>query len=106
MMKILLLLAISCLTMSFSPSNTAFAVTYLWQDAKGAHVYSCNRFCGKVKVKKTATGVFRVYSIPYSGDLKASSEKQAAMKACKEIEMGDSRKNTDAANRNGNACGR
>ena len=103
-MKILLLLIIGGLIVSFPAVNIANAVKFLWHDAKGAHVYGCNRFCGKVRVKKTSKGVFRIYSIPYSGDLKAVSEKQAAMKACREIEMGESEKTTDAANRDGYAC--
>ena len=103
-MKRLLLLVISCLVLSVLATNAALAVKFLWKDAKGAHVYGCNRFCGKVRVKKTSVDVFRVYSIPYSGDLKASSEKQAAMKACKEIEMGESGKSTDTDNRDNYAC--
>ena len=88
----------------FTFSGTSQAVTFLWKDGKGAHIYKCNRYCGKVRVKQTSKGEFRIYSIPYSGDIKAFSEKQAAMKACKEIDMGQSEQAGSSSNRAEYGC--
>lgn len=86
------------------PASGVLAVKFLWEDRKGAHIYGCNRYCGKVRVKMTDKGIFRVYSIPFSGDIKASSEKEAAMKACQEIDMGANQPKAPLSNKDEYGC--
>ena len=103
-MKRISVLATIVILLWLLTTSNLMAVKFLWKDEKGAHIYGCNGFCGKVKVKKTSRGVFRVYSIPFSGDIEAYYEKQAAMKACREIAMGNSEKQNPTVNQDEYGC--
>jgi hypothetical protein len=60
------------------------AVKYLSIGKDGSRFYKCDSSCGKVRVKKSGKNRYRVYSIPFSGELDAGSEEEAATAACKE----------------------
>lgn len=69
----------------------------------GTRYFVCEESCGRIRVKKIGRRLFRVFSIPYSGDMSARSEKEAAEKACGEREMTGAKRNPQQADRGG-AC--
>lgn len=60
------------------------AVTYLRKEQNGVRIFKCKRSYGDVKVFKLADEVYRVISIPFSGELRANSARAAAEAACGE----------------------
>lgn len=78
------LLGIALLVMLFITAETGnlLAVTFLRKDNDGTRYYRCSNSCGKIKVVRTATEVYRIFSIPFSGEVKARSFQEAAEQAC------------------------
>lgn len=97
-----LLLSISLLTASCPPA--ANAMKYIGSDKKGAKIYNCGFTCGNFKVIKIAKNTFRVYSIPFSGVMKANSFDEAARKACEAGGRKIEKMEEANPSRNGNGC--
>jgi hypothetical protein len=66
-------------------AQSVVAVQYRGLDEHGVRLYTCDWFCGNVRVKKIETGIYRVFSIHFSGDMRAASELTAARIACQEL---------------------
>ncbi len=64
----------------------------------------CQKFYGDVKIIRLSQNVYRVFSIPFSGELEAGSYKEAANAACKESAHPMKYKNNPAQNRNRGDC--
>lgn len=65
-------------------TDPVFAVKYHRRTDNGTYLYKCQGFCGSVRVNQLSKGVYRVISIPFSGEVKANSAKSAARYACRE----------------------
>lgn len=94
---VLLLLLITC----FATETPAVSSRGIGED--GTRYFVCEQSCGRVRIKKIDKQLFRVFSIGYSGNMAARSEKEAAEKACGERDMTGSKRNPAVANRGG-AC--
>ncbi len=62
----------------------AYAVKFIRKAESGIRIYKCKLYYGDVKVIALEKGIYRVFSIPFSGELEASSSMEAAKAACKE----------------------
>lgn len=76
----LFLMVLACLLIA----DSAWAVSYNRRTGDGTYLFKCQGFCGAVKVTQVAKGVYRVISIPFSGEVRAGSAKSAARFACQE----------------------
>ena len=65
-------------------TTPAYAVKYIGKKENGTYIFKCQGFCGDVRVIRLSKDTYRVLSIPFSGEVRASSPKSAAMYACKE----------------------
>lgn len=83
------------------PASQLQAVASRGIGEDGTRFFVCEMSCGRIRVKKIGKNRYRVFSIGYSGDLEAQSEKQAAEKACGERDMTGSKRSPDVANRGG-----
>lgn len=83
--------------------NSASAVSLRGMAEDGTRHFVCESACGRVRVKKIDKKRYRIFSIGYSGDLEATSEKQAARKACGELSMDGSKRSPPQPSRGG-AC--
>jgi hypothetical protein len=101
-LRLQIAVAVLLLTTTAIPANTK-AVSYRGIGDDGTRFFVCEHFCGKVRVKKIGKQLFRVYSIGYSGNIAAGSEKEAAEKACGERDMSGAKRNPAVADRGG-AC--
>ncbi|MCP4751811.1 MAG: hypothetical protein GY866_13030, partial [Proteobacteria bacterium] len=81
-----------------------WGVDYRWTDHTGTRIYSCDRFCGKVRVKEIERNIYMVYSINFTGKVGAKSAKEAARKACGELEISGSTIKTPKTSRGGSGC--
>ena len=92
------------LILTFTLAAPAYPVTFMGIDDKGARYFKCGFSCGKFKVIRKARNTYRIYSIYFSGEIKAGSFKEAAEFACRESD--DSmRKLTDPVpSRSGSNC--
>ncbi|MCG8333433.1 MAG: hypothetical protein MJE63_02885 [Proteobacteria bacterium] len=100
--KVLCTLIMLMLTMTLS--LPAYSVTFMGVDDKGARYFKCGFSCGKFKVIRKARNTYRIYSIYFSGEIKAGSFIEAAEFACKESD-GSMRKLTDPKpSRSGSNC--
>jgi len=93
----------SLLLMLLGAFNSASAVSLRGIAEDGTRHFVCESACGKVRVKKIDKNRYRIFSIGYSGDLEATSEKQAARKACSEVSMDGSKRSPPQPSRGG-AC--
>lgn len=100
--KVVLSLVILALSALFF-SAACYAVAFRSITEDGTRKFVCENSCGTVRVKKIDRNRYRVFSIGYSGDLVAGSEKEAAEKACGERDMTGAKRNPAAADRGG-AC--
>jgi hypothetical protein len=71
--------ALLCVNVS---AGELYALKYLRKDNDGTRYYQCSSSCGKIKVIRTANTVYRIFSIPFSGEVNANSFQEAAEKAC------------------------
>ncbi|MCP4756517.1 MAG: hypothetical protein GY866_37110, partial [Proteobacteria bacterium] len=51
----------------FIVEGSLWGVDYRWTDHTGTRIYSCDRFCGKVRVKEIERNIYMVYSINFTG---------------------------------------
>ncbi|MBT3225750.1 MAG: hypothetical protein HN590_09840 [Calditrichaeota bacterium] len=96
--------ALILISVLFWPQGVLFAVTYKSTAEDGTLHFVCDSSCGRVRVKKTDRNRYRVFSIGYSGDLVADSEKQAARKACGEMNITGSKRVSPKPSRGGSGC--
>jgi hypothetical protein len=89
--------------MLFGPLSSASAVSLRGMAEDGTRHFVCESACGRVRVKKIDKNRYRIFSIGYSGDLEATSAKQAARKACGELSMDGSKRSPPQPSRGG-AC--
>ncbi len=92
------------MTSFFWPQGSSFAVRYDGKADDGTLHFICETSCGRVRVKKIDSKLFRVFSIGYSGDLIADSEKQAARKACGELDISGSKRVSPKSTRGNSGC--
>jgi hypothetical protein len=64
-------------------SSPAYAVTQMGIDEKGARYFKCGFTCGKFKVIRRTRNTYRIFSINFSGEIKAGSFQEAAEFACR-----------------------
>ncbi len=96
--------ALILISASVWPQASLHAVTYKGIGEDGTLYFVCDTSCGQVRVKKTDENRFRVFSIGYSGDLVADSEKQAARKACGEMDISGSKRVSPGPSRGSSGC--
>jgi hypothetical protein len=63
-------------------TTNVFALTFMGTDNTGARYYKCGFSCGKFKVIRKAKNIYRIFSIHFSGEVKANSFKEAAAFGC------------------------
>jgi len=97
--RLIVVLAISALFLLTAKQAIAVAFRGLAED--GTRHFVCESSCGRVRVKKIGKDRYRIFSISYSGELAAGSEKEAAEKACGERDMSGSKRSPDSADRGG-----
>ncbi len=92
------------LILTLTLHSQAQSATFMGTDDKGARYFKCGFSCGKFKVIRKARNTYRIFSIYFSGEIKASSFEEAAEYACRESD--DSmRKLTDPIpSRSGSNC--
>lgn len=92
------------LILTLALSSPAYSVTFMGIDEKGARYFKCGFSCGKFKVIRRAKNTYRIFSIYFSGEIKAGSFEEAAEFACRESD-GSMRKLTDPKpSRSGSNC--
>ncbi|MBU2511743.1 hypothetical protein KJ966_10405 [bacterium] len=81
-----------------------YAVKFIRKAESGVRIYKCKQYYGDVRVITLGKGIYRVFSIPFNGELEAGSPTEAARAACKESNLPIKRITNPSPSRNPPDC--